>query len=440
MFGRQHGNLECVMPSEISPAIPATSKPPAIDPAASAASCFLVASAPAGRPVRLSLPANAIVCREGEPGDAAFLIEDGCVEVFRCTPAGHERLAILSRGAMFGEVAPLDGKARSASVRTLLPTQLVRIDWGHMSQLIDAADPVIQYLIQSLLSQVRTPPSTGGETPVAGIERPAGIVSNAALRSMTLATDLASAIDGHQLDLHYQPIVNLRNGTIAGFEALARWNHASLGAVSPAEFVALAERTGLVHRLGRWVLERALADWVRLRPLYRTEDGREPFVSINLSAAEVMSPNTPEVIAATLARHRCPPSQLHIELTETMLVSRMDQLLEAFQRLQAVGVHIALDDFGTGYAGLDYLQTLPFSSLKIDQAFVRGMRRSERSQQIVRSALTLSHSLGMVSVAEGVEDAASAASLRELGCVLAQGYHFGLPQPLFDVLNASRAA
>jgi EAL domain-containing protein (putative c-di-GMP-specific phosphodiesterase class I) len=123
-----------------------------------------------------------------------------------------------------------------------------------------------------------------------------------------------------------------------------------------------------------------------------------------------------------------------------MLVSRMDQLLEAFKRLQAVGVHIALDDFGTGYAGLDYLQTLPFSSLKIDKAFVLGMSRSERSLQIVRSALTLSHSLGMACVAEGVEDAASAAALRELGCELAQGYHFGRPQSLRDAMAARGTA
>lgn len=418
-----------------------TTTPPAMDPAASPASGFLLASLPAGQPVRLSLQSNAIVCREGEPGDAAFLIEDGCVEVFRFTPAGHERLAILSRGAMFGEVAPLDGKPRSASVRTLLPTQLVRIDWAHMSRLIDAADPVIQYLIQSLLAWVRTPPGAAGEMPTStSADRPTGTVSNAALRSMTLATDLASAIDGHQLDLHYQPIVNLRDGTFAGFEALARWQHGTLGAVSPVEFVALAERTGLVHRLGRWVIERALADWAQLRTLCHANDGREPFVSINLSAAEVMSPHTPDLIASALARHRCPPSQLHIELTETMLVSRMDQLLEAFKRLQAVGVHIALDDFGTGYAGLDYLQTLPFSSLKIDKAFVLGMSRSERSLQIVRSALTLSHSLGMACVAEGVEDAASAAALRGLGCELAQGYHFGRPQSLRDAMAARGTA
>lgn len=429
-----------MLESVMSPELQSTTKPPAMDFSKDAQSGFLRASSPAGEPFRLSLPSNAIVCREGEPGDAAFLIEDGCVEVFRFTPTGPERLAILSRGAMFGEVAPLDGKPRSASVRTLLPTQLVRIDWTHMSRLIDAADPVIQYLIQSLLAWVRTPPGAAGETPVnLRTDRPVGTVSDAALRSITLATDLTSAIDGGQLNLHYQPIVNLRDGTTAGFEALARWHHGTLGAVSPVEFVALAERTGLVHRLGRWVIERALADWTRLRTQCRAIDGREPFVSINLSAAEVMSPNTPDLIASALTRHRCPPSQLHIELTETMLVSQMDQLLEAFERLQAVGVHIALDDFGTGYAGLDYLQTLPFSSLKIDKAFVLGMSRSERSQQIVRSALTLSQSLGMASVAEGVEDAASAAALRELGCELAQGYHFGRPQPLPDAIAARDA-
>jgi EAL domain-containing protein (putative c-di-GMP-specific phosphodiesterase class I) len=273
----------------------------------------------------------------------------------------------------------------------------------------------------------------------AGPARAAGSVSNTALRSMTLATDLGAAIDGDQLDLHYQPIVNLRDGTVAGFEALARWHHGTLGAVSPVEFIALAERTGLVHRLGRWVIERALADWARLRPRCCAEDEREPFISVNLSAAEVMSPSTPEVIAAALARHRCPPSQLHIELTETMLVSRMDHLLDAFKRLQAVGVHIALDDFGTGYAGLDYLRTLPFSSLKIDKAFVLGMSQSERSQQIVRSALTLSRSLGMASVAEGVEDAATAMALRELGCAHAQGYHFGRPQPLQSAIATMNA-
>jgi EAL domain-containing protein (putative c-di-GMP-specific phosphodiesterase class I)/CRP-like cAMP-binding protein len=424
------------MPSEFHPAV----TPPTLDPAASAASAFLFAGSTAGQTVRLSFPSQAIVCREGEPGDTAYLIEDGCVEVFRTTASGPERVAILSRGAMFGEVAPMDGKPRSASVRTLMPTQLVRIDWAHVSRLVDAADPVVQYLIQSLLSRVRAPSgATEDMFMTASPARAAGSVSNTALRSMTLATDLGAAIDGDQLDLYYQPIVNLRDGTVAGFEALARWHHGTLGAVSPVEFIALAERTGLVHRLGRWVIERALADWARLRPRCCAEDEREPFISVNLSAAEVMSPSTPEVIAAALARHRCPPAQLHIELTETMLVSRMDHLLDAFKRLQAVGVHIALDDFGTGYAGLDYLRTLPFSSLKIDKAFVLGMSQSERSQQIVRSALTLSRSLGMASVAEGVEDAATAMALRELGCAHAQGYHFGRPQPLQSAIATMNA-
>ncbi len=380
---------------------------------------------------------QALVFAWGDPGDSAYVIEEGCVEVLIHTHEEPKRVAILTAGAMFGEVALLDRQARTATVRALVPTRLIRIDRSHVEEMLRRSDPVIQYLLRLLLARFRSSQDTGtpqdkaaeSDSAHSGEGQHTVDLHKAAVRTLSLAQDLSDAIDHAQLELFYQPLIVFDGQTLVGFEALIRWRHPTLGLVSPDEFIPLAEKTGLIHRIGQWVLHRAVENWSTLRP-YCAEGTAHPFVSINLSAPELADGKIVEDIRQTLEAHGMAPGELRIELTETIIIQNMSSVADALHRLRAMGVGIALDDFGTGYAGLDYLQALPFTCLKIDKTFVQQINQSERSVHIIKAALELARSIGLSTIAEGIEDADIAAQLHQLGCSHAQGYHYGKPMPM----------
>jgi|688.fasta_scaffold65531_4 EAL domain-containing protein (putative c-di-GMP-specific phosphodiesterase class I)/CRP-like cAMP-binding protein len=386
---------------------------------------------------------HATIFRAGDPGDSAYLIEAGQVEVLLEIGGEVRRVDVMGPGSMFGEIALLDRLPRSGTVRTLEPTALMRIDRSFVDELLRTTDPLIQYLMQLLLERVRRErsyrpatanPQASAPTPAASARvadpEPESTADSKALhaamlRTLALSRDLSDAIDGQQFELHYQPIVHLGSGCLAGYEALVRWRHPKQGMVRPDEFIPLAERTGMIHRIGRWVLGKAIADWPQLRPMCGAEG--TPFVSVNFSAPELSADSTAGSVLARLAEAGMPADELRIELTETTVIGHLGAATAVTQALRQAGVGIAMDDFGTGYAGLSYLQDLPFSCLKIDKAFVSQMLAADRSQHIVRLALELSRWMGMTTVAEGIEDEACANALREAGCTYGQGYHFAKP-------------
>ncbi len=378
-----------------------------------------------------------LVFQWGDPGDSAYVIEEGCVEVLSGVGSEHRRIAILTEGAMFGEVALLDHQPRTASVRALVPTRLIRIDRSHVEELLLRSDSVIQYLMHLLLARFRSThdaaglqkPRLGTAGAKADTEASSMDLHKAAVRTLSLAQDLSDAIERQQLELFYQPLIAFDQLTVVGFEALIRWHHPSLGLISPAEFIPLAEKTGLIHRIGQWVLQSAVADWAQLRPFCVANTRHKPFMSINLSAPELGGGDIVAAVQACLARHGMDPQELRIELTETIIIQNMDDVASSLHRLRALGIGIALDDFGTGYAGLDYLQSLPFTCLKIDKTFVQQVNQSERSLHIIKAALELARSIGMSTIAEGIEDAQIGVQLSALGCSHAQGYHYGKPMP-----------
>lgn len=379
-----------------------------------------------------------LVFQWGDPGDSAYVIEEGCVEVLTGVGPAQRRIAILTEGAMFGEVALLDRQPRTASVRALVPTRLIRIDRSHVEELLLRSDSVIQYLMHLLLARFRSTHDAAGLQQRQGVagdapgsDSPSAMdLHKAAVRTLSLAQDLSDAIAREQLELFYQPLIAFDRLAVVGFEALIRWRHPTLGLISPAEFIPLAEKTGLIHRIGQWVLQRAVADWAELRPYCVADTGEDPFISINLSAPELAGGD--DIVAAVqkcLSQHGMAPQELHIELTETIIIQKMDDVASTLHRLRALGIGIALDDFGTGYAGLDYLQSLPFTCLKIDKAFVQQVNHSDRSLHIIKAALELARSIGLSTIAEGIEDAQIGDRLSSLGCSHAQGYHYGKPMP-----------
>jgi diguanylate cyclase (GGDEF)-like protein/PAS domain S-box-containing protein len=241
---------------------------------------------------------------------------------------------------------------------------------------------------------------------------------------LLIESDLRRALERDEIVILYQPIVRLDDRSIAGFEALARWNHPKLGRLSPAEFINIAEETGLIVELGLFVLDRTAR---QLSTWQRTLRHREPlFASVNVSSRQLLRHDLIQDLRTVLARAPLTRGSLKLELTESVVMENPEHAAQMLHRIRELGAGLALDDFGTGYSSLSYLQRFPFDTIKIDQSFVRTTAKGTRPV-ILRSIITLAHDLGMDVVAEGAETDSDAVELSQLGCEFAQGFVFGEP-------------
>lgn len=239
---------------------------------------------------------------------------------------------------------------------------------------------------------------------------------------------IRNAIELNQLILHYQPKIDIKTKRARGFEALVRWNHPDIGLVPPYEFVAIAERTGLIHALGRWVLSQAIGQCHAWR-----RNGINIPVAVNLSPRNFHDRKLPDYIAGLLREHRLPPDRLELEITETVMMADAVHVSEALNRLSEMGIRAYIDDFGTGYSSLGYLKKLPVAGIKIHKSFVNQMSQDENDAVIVRSTIDLGHNLGIEVVAEGVESPDIWDRLSLLGCDTAQGYYMSRPKPAIEL-------
>lgn len=251
---------------------------------------------------------------------------------------------------------------------------------------------------------------------------------------LSLMGDLQRAIADDALALHYQPKLHLPSGRIDGVEGLVRWTHPRLGALAPDAFVALAEQTGNIRRLTRWVLASGIAQAARWQAA-----GLALRVSVNVSARDVDDPGLPAHVAALLAAHGLPASRLVLEITESALMRDPDAALPVLQALAALGVALSIDDFGVGQASFAYLRRLPVRELKIDRSFVTPLAESAPDRTIVRSIVELAHALGCEVTAEGVETRAALEQLAAIGCDHAQGWHVARPMPAADIARVHGA-
>ena len=248
-----------------------------------------------------------------------------------------------------------------------------------------------------------------------------------ALRRLEVERELRQAIDRDEFELHYQPMVSLRSGEVLGLEALVRWRHPERGLLDPAEFVSIAEESGLIEPIGRWVQEEAcrqLVEWHALRP-----DRRPLDVSVNLSARQVANRALAAAIAATLAETGIDPVHLRLEITESALVEESASASGTLEALSDLGTRLVLDDFGTGYSSLAYLNRYPFDGLKIDRSFVDALGVEQERTAIVEAIIGMARALTLEVIAEGVENEAQLAELIRLGCDQAQGHLFSRPLP-----------
>jgi EAL domain-containing protein (putative c-di-GMP-specific phosphodiesterase class I) len=246
----------------------------------------------------------------------------------------------------------------------------------------------------------------------------------AAEERLSIESDLRRALERREFILHYQPIVALSDQRLCGFEALVRWQHPTRGLVAPDGFIPIAEETGLIIPLGRWVLNEAcrqLREWDRELP-----ECANLTVNVNLSARQCLHPDLVSDVERALIETGLEPHRLKLEITESLVLKGSDEVIAVLTALRTLGVQLGLDDFGMGYSALSYLQRLPVQTIKIDRAFVSGIGKS-CNVEIVRAILSLASGLSMNVTAEGVETADQAAQLKDLACEFAQGYYFDRP-------------
>jgi diguanylate cyclase (GGDEF)-like protein len=242
-----------------------------------------------------------------------------------------------------------------------------------------------------------------------------------------LEMNLRNALANNEFELYYQPLVNLQNNEITAFEALLRWHHPTRGMTSPADFIPIAEETGLIIPIGEWVLRKACEETAKWP--------EEVKVAVNLSPAQLKSRNLVQVVVNALAQSDMPASRLQLEITETVLMQNTFATLATLHELRKLGVQIAMDDFGTGYSSLSYLRSFPFDKIKIDRSFIQDLANGAEPFAIVRAVTSLANNLSIISTAEGVETQQQLETLQNVGCTEMQGHFFSKARPAAEIVQ-----
>ncbi len=378
------------------------------------------------------------IMRQGEPGQCAYIIESGRVEIGIRTPQGKDqKVGTRGAGTMIGEMALVDNAPRTATVEAIEDCVLLEITKEDFSGRLQKADPILRMTSQVILARYRdtlTRADISRESstwpPVEALElNYAGQTD--AVESVKIANELQTALKKKQLSLHYQPIVDLQAQKVAGFEALMRWNHPERGFISPGIFIPIAEQTGLIVEASQWALREACMALKRIEG--RAGFNNELFMSVNFSSSDFASEDFVDTVYNTISESDVAPNLIHLEITERLLMNQPDNARETLMMCRKAGMGIAIDDFGTGYSSLSYLHYFPIDTLKIDQSFIRDMHKNESSMALVKSIIALGKNMKMHVIAEGVEKQEEGRTLRDLGCDMAQGYFFARPMAEMDV-------
>ncbi len=381
--------------------------------------------------------AGEVLYRQHDPSDCAWLIERGAIELHSEQGRRTTLHGTLGPGELIGELGMLDGQPRSATATARADTTLLAIDHDQFLERLDGGDPIVRTLVLSLLRRTRSilaalPPDLA--LPAEDLATESN-EERAGLDKIRLEARLRDALDTKTLEVRYQPIFDIVEGCVRGYEALVRWQLPDRGPVSPAEFIKLAEETSLIVPVGEYVLDRVIEVLIALR-----EAGVSPLpsIAVNLSARQLVEPGMARQIVQRVQRAQLPPGTLKLEVTESRMLDYAP-VAAVMQHCRSHGIPFALDDFGTGYSNLTHLHALDFEFVKIDQAFARHMFDSLRAMTIVEAIVTMAHAIGARVVMEGVETHAQLARLRAMGVRYAQGYLIGQAAPVAAVLSGDAA-
>jgi EAL domain-containing protein (putative c-di-GMP-specific phosphodiesterase class I)/CRP-like cAMP-binding protein len=416
---------------------------------------------------------------EGDPGDCAYIIDSGMVEVSFDKDGRKLVMATLTKGDILGEMAIIDRLPRTAAARAIVPTVVTAIPLDYVSQKIEQSDPTVRMFLRLTMARYRDLNARLGQV-FESLSLGQGDASSDAFASSTmemknvmsqlmemqkridsavtkpvhsdegsifgektlevtklLVTEekmLRDAMTKKEFRLHYQPIVDLASNRIAGCEALVRWNHPSGELLLPSRFLTQVENSDLIIELGYWIAEEACDFQSRLFNDFQ----HDLFVAINLSGKQFedqfLVPSLADIMDKTGARR----DRIKFEITESLLIDNPELATQSLHQLKETGAKLAIDDFGTGYSSFSYLHRFPFDTLKIDRVFVGAMSRSEKSNQIVKSLVNLSHDLGMEVVAEGIESEQEAELMRKYATAFGQGFYFSRPINEFEFVKLLR--
>jgi EAL domain-containing protein (putative c-di-GMP-specific phosphodiesterase class I) len=383
--------------------------------------------------------AGETILRQGEQGTCAYFIESGKVEILMERPDGAiHRVGTRGPGTIIGEMAIVDNNPRIATVRALEDCRMLEITREDFARRLNASDPVLQIITQVILTRYRDTLTRAeilgevGTLPTPEQVERGYVAQTDAVETVKIANEFQDALDKNQLSLHYQPIVSLENGQVSGFEALMRWKHPERGYISPAIFIPVAEETGLIVSASGWALRESCQALKRIESIRGYN--RSLFMSVNFSSTDFASENFVETLYNILSATDVPARQIHLEITERILMQQPENARDTLLMCRKAGMGIAIDDFGTGYSSLSYLHYFPIDTLKIDRSFVKDMFEKDSSRELVRSIVMLGKNLKMKVIAEGVETLEEAVLLREMGCDLAQGYYFAKPLAESDIV------
>lgn len=375
------------------------------------------------------------VFTEGEPGDSAFIVERGRVELMALISGEAVRIATLHEGDLFGEMVLIDNQLRSATAVADPGTSLIVIPRKYVEEKIDVSDKLVGMLLKVVLERYREMRGRLEHVLLGNDLDDASLVEHAdhayeqdaqyTAERLQAENNLKLAFEAGHLELFYQPIISLRDGHVAGCESLLRWRHPERGMIPPFEFIGLAEETGLIVPIGLWIIEEACQAYRRF-----SEIASENFsVSVNLSGRQFESEDLVADIKSIFQKTAVSPDRIKLEITESLLMANPLRVAEILQACKGLGTEIAIDDFGTGYSSFSYLHRFPIDTLKIDQSFVFTMRDNPKSLEIVRTLCSLANSLGMSVIAEGIEQGEDAEILQDFDADYGQGYHYAKPMP-----------
>ncbi len=370
---------------------------------------------------------------EGEPGNCAYIIEKGRIDLFIVVDGKPVQISSINKGNLLGEMALLDDHFRTATAVATEPTELIVISRNYFSEKLKSADEFMLMLLNVMLERY-------GEMRA----RVENILSQQAIdqdkilieqnsqdnkefnvAQVQLENNLRNAFEQKHLELFYQPIISLVENKVVGCEALIRWRDPEKGLIPPDQFIGLSEETGLIIPIGLWIIEQACLDYKQFNQPETPLD----FISINVSGRQFAESDLVENIEDIFQELQVNPQNIKFEITESILMSNPLVMINTLNELKKIGSQIALDDFGTGYSSFSYLHRFPIDSLKIDRSFTSTMQSNEKSFAIVKSLCTLANALNISVIAEGVELDWEKQQLIDFNADYGQGYFFAKPMP-----------